>query len=108
MRSVSPSKFAVTFKAWLALEQINLPGHTTHQARHTLATRLVNAGASMTHVKRVLGHVSERMGDSYVLIAGSQVEPLPAAGVGDRPGQCQARARSSSLRPTPRGPRPRP
>jgi len=36
----------------------------------------VNAGASMTHVKRVLGHVSERMSDSYVLIAGSQVEPF--------------------------------
>jgi len=75
VRSVSPSSFAVAFKAWLALDQINLPGHTTHQARHTLATRLVNAGASMTHVKRVLGHVSERMSDSYVLIAGSQVEP---------------------------------
>jgi len=76
VRSISPSKFAVTFKAWIESEAINLPGHTTHQARHTLATRLVNAGASMTHVKRVLGHVSERMGDSYVLIAGSQVEPF--------------------------------
>lgn len=75
-RSVSLSSFSVAFKAWLGLEQIALPGHTTHQARHTLATRLVNAGASMTHVKRVLGHVSERMGDSYVLIAGSQVEPF--------------------------------
>jgi hypothetical protein len=30
----------------------------------------------MAHVKRVLGHVSERMGESYVLIAGSQVEPF--------------------------------
>lgn len=57
-------------------EGIKLPGRTTHQARHTLATRLANAGASMTHVKRVLGHVSERMGDSYVLIAGSHVEPF--------------------------------
>ena len=75
-RSLSPSSFAVAFKAWLATDQIALPGHTTHQARHTLATRLVNAGASMTHVKRVLGHVSERMSDSYVLIAGSQVEPF--------------------------------
>lgn len=75
-RSISPSAFSVSFREWLELDQINLPGHTTHQARHTLATRLVNAGASMTHVKRVLGHVSERMGDSYVLIAGSQVEPF--------------------------------
>jgi hypothetical protein len=55
---------------------MKLPGHTTHQARHTLATRLVKAGATMAHVKTVLGHVSERMSDSYVLIAGSQVEPF--------------------------------
>ncbi|MGO9899421.1 MAG: tyrosine-type recombinase/integrase [Solirubrobacteraceae bacterium] len=75
-RSISASAFSVSFRAWLELDAINLPGHTTHQARHTLATRLVNAGASMTHVKRVLGHVSERMSDSYVLIAGSQVEPF--------------------------------
>ena len=75
-RSVSTATFAVAFKAWIESEAIALPGHTTHQARHTLATRLVHAGASMTHVKRVLGHVSERMSDSYVLIAGSQVEPF--------------------------------
>ena len=59
-----------------SFDEINLPGHTSHQARHTLATRLVNAGASMTHVKQVLGHVSRRMGESYVHIAGSQVEPF--------------------------------
>jgi len=75
-RSVSVSTFAVAFKAWICSEKIALPGHTTHQARHTLATRLVGAGASMAHVKKVLGHVSERMGDSYVLIAGAQVEPF--------------------------------
>ena len=74
--SISPSTFSVRFKQWLELDEINLPGHTTHQARHTLATRLVNAGASMTHVKRILGHVSERMSDSYVNIADSQVEPF--------------------------------
>ena len=75
-RSLSTSSFTVAFKAWLESEQIRLPGHTTHQARHTLATQLVAAGASMAHVKQVLGHVSERMSDSYVLIAGSQVEPF--------------------------------
>lgn len=75
-RSLSPSKFTVEFKAWIESEEMQLPGHTTHQARHTLATRLVEAGASMTHVKRVLGHVSERMSDSYVLIAGTQIEPF--------------------------------
>lgn len=75
-RSISASAFVTRFKAWLELDEINQPGHTTHQARHTLATRLVNAGASMTVVKRMLGHVSERMSDHYVLIAGSQLEPF--------------------------------
>jgi integrase len=75
-RSLSVSRFTTDFKRWIESDAINLPGHTTHQARHTLATRLINAGASMAHVKRVLGHVSERMSESYVLIAGSQVEPF--------------------------------
>jgi len=74
-RSVSTQSFTVAFKAWIESDAMSIPGHTTHQARHTLATRLIAAGASMTHVKRVLGQVSERMGESYVLIAGSQVEP---------------------------------
>ncbi len=74
-RAVSTATFAVAFKDWLASEQVDLPGHTSHQARHTLATRLVAAGASMAHVKQVLGHVSEAMSEAYVLIAGSQVEP---------------------------------
>jgi len=74
-RSLSISTFAVAFKAWLASDDVSLPGHTTHQARHTLATQLVAAGASMAHVKKILGHVSERMSEAYVLIAGSQVEP---------------------------------
>jgi len=75
-RSVADTSFSTAFKNWLDSDQMRLPGHTTHQARHTLATRLVKAGASMAHVKTVLGHVSERMSDSYVLIAGSQVEPF--------------------------------
>jgi integrase len=75
-RSVSTPRFTQVFKRWIESEAMKLPGHTTHQARHTLATRLVNAGASMAHVKRILGHVSERMSESYVLVAGSQVEPF--------------------------------
>lgn len=75
-RSLSASTFAVAFKTWIESDTMRIPGHTTHQARHTLATRLIHAGASMTHVKQVLGQVSERMADSYVLIAGSQVEPF--------------------------------
>ena len=74
-RSLSISTFTVAFKNWLACDDVDLPGHTTRQARHTLATQLIAAGASMTHVKKVLGHVSEAMSEAYVLIAGSQVEP---------------------------------
>ncbi|MGH3288413.1 MAG: tyrosine-type recombinase/integrase [Streptosporangiaceae bacterium] len=74
-RAVSVSTFTVAFKDWLGCDEVSLPGHTTRQARHTLATRLVAAGASMAHVKKVLGHVSEAMSEAYVLIAGSQVEP---------------------------------
>jgi integrase len=92
IRSVSTGTFTTAFKDWIESDQMRLPGHTTHQARHTLATRLVKAGASMAHVKTVLGHISERMSDSYVLIAGSQVEPflqrLWVAGPGAaKPGQ---------------------
>jgi hypothetical protein len=74
-RSLSTQSFTKAFKAWIESDMMRIPGHTTHQARHTLATRLVAASASMTHVKRVLGQVSERMGESYVLIAGTQIEP---------------------------------
>ena len=75
VRSLSISTFTVAFRNWLACDGIDLPGHTTRQARHTLATQLIAAGASMTHVKKVLGHVSEAMSEAYVLIAGTQVEP---------------------------------
>jgi hypothetical protein len=74
-RSLATQSFSTAFKAWIESDAMRIPGHTTHQARHTLATRLIAAGASMTHVKRVLGQVSERMGESYVLIAGTQIEP---------------------------------
>jgi integrase len=63
-RSVSTGTFTTAFKNWIESDQMKLPGHTTHQARHTLATRLVKAGASMAHVKTVLGHISERMSES--------------------------------------------
>jgi hypothetical protein len=72
-----------------------------HQARHTLATRLINAGASMAHVKRVLVHVSERMSESYVLIAGSQVEPFLQQVWVTGPGTLRP-ARWCSLRPSAR------
>src|SRR5579864_2281066 len=52
MRSISTGSFATAFKGWIESDQMRLPGHTTHQARHTVATRLVKAGArAVAHIK---------------------------------------------------------
>jgi hypothetical protein len=40
-----------------------------HQARHSLATALLRNGATLSHVKRYLGQVSERMAEHYVHLA---------------------------------------
>ncbi len=45
------------FRRWVA--GLDLEPAVPHQARHTLATRLLAAGASLQHIKRYLGHVSE-------------------------------------------------
>ncbi|WP_258314838.1 tyrosine-type recombinase/integrase [Streptomyces sp. Act143] len=57
--------FHTGFRSWLA--ELDLGGHyVAHQARHTLATRLLRHGASLTHIRRYLGHVSDRMAEHYV------------------------------------------
>ncbi|MFF7404072.1 tyrosine-type recombinase/integrase [Streptomyces murinus] len=49
------------------MTDLDLGGHRiAHQARHTLATRLLRAGASLTHSRRYLGQVSDRMAEHYV------------------------------------------
>lgn len=47
-----------------------------HQARHTLATRLLRHGASLTHIRRYLGHVSDRMAEHYAQVAVSEIEDV--------------------------------
>lgn len=73
VNAIAIATFQARFKQWL--EEIELPGHVSHQARHTLATRLVDAGAPMVVVKQILGHVSERMSEHYTLISSSKIEP---------------------------------
>ncbi len=74
VNAIAIATFQARFKRWL--EEIELPGHVSHQARHTLATRLVDAGAPMVVVKQLLGHVSERMSEHYTLISSSKIEPF--------------------------------
>lgn len=52
------------FKLWI--DELDIGRWVPHQARHSLATNLLRAGASLTHVRRYLGHVSERMAEHYI------------------------------------------
>ena len=47
-----------------------------HQARHTLATNLLRAGASLTHIRTYLGQVSDRMAEHYVHLSNSDLEDV--------------------------------
>jgi len=60
------------FRAWV--DGLDLGHYVAHQARHTLATNLLRAGASLTHIRRYLGQVSERMAEYYVHLSQSDLE----------------------------------
>jgi hypothetical protein len=47
-----------------------------HQSRHTLATNLLRAGASLTHIRRYLGQVSDGMAEHYVHLSNSDLEDV--------------------------------
>lgn len=55
------------FRDWVLT--LDIGKAVPHQARHTLATNLLKAGANLTHVKRYLGQVSESMAEHYTHIA---------------------------------------
>nr|WP_243876102.1 site-specific integrase [Streptomyces sp. 846.5] len=67
LKSVSYGWFQSLFSDWVAT--LDLTHCVAHQARHTLATNLLKAGANLTHVKRYLGQVSDAMAEHYVHLA---------------------------------------
>lgn len=75
-RSISYGFFSRSFKEWVA--ELALPRTVAHQARHTLATNLLRAGASLAHIRRYLGQVSDRMAEHYVTVAHSDLEDILA------------------------------
>ena len=62
------------FKSWI--DDLDIGRWVPHQARHSLATSLLRAGASLSHIRRYLGHVSERMAERYIHLAQSDLEDV--------------------------------
>jgi integrase len=71
-RHLSYQWFHRGFKAWI--DELDIGRWVPHQARHSLATSLLRAGASLTHIRRYLGQVSERMAEHYVHLTQSDLE----------------------------------
>ncbi|AZQ37699.1 site-specific integrase [Streptomyces cyaneochromogenes] len=67
VKSVSYGWYRTLFSEWVST--LNIGHSVSHQARHTLATNLLKAGANLTHVKRYLGQVSDAMAEHYVHLA---------------------------------------
>ena len=61
------------------LDGLDLGGNVAHQARHTLATKLLAAGASLAHIRKYLGHVSDRMAEHYAKVSHSDLDDLLSA-----------------------------
>jgi integrase len=66
--------FHSQFRDWI--DELDLGHYVPHQARHTLATNLLRAGASLTHIRRYLGQVSDRMAEHYVHLSNSDLEDV--------------------------------
>jgi integrase len=62
------------FKRWI--DDLNIGRWVPHQARHSLATSLLRAGASLTHIRRYLGQVSEKMAEHYVHLTQTDLEDV--------------------------------
>jgi len=70
--SLTHQWFYSRFRPWI--ESLDLGGYVPHQARHSMATNLLRAGASLTHIRRYLGHVSDRMAEHYVHLTHTDLE----------------------------------
>ncbi len=64
--------FYSRFRPWV--DAMDLGHYVPHQARHTLATSLLRHGATLTHIRRYLGQVSDRMAEHYVHLSHSDLE----------------------------------
>ncbi|GAA3654835.1 hypothetical protein GCM10022224_017310 [Nonomuraea antimicrobica] len=73
-RPLSYKWFHKGFKLWI--DELDIGRWVPHQARHSLATSLLRAGASLTHVRRYLGHLSERMAEHYIHLTQSDLEDV--------------------------------
>ncbi len=74
--SLSYQWFHSRFNAWV--DTLEIGRWVPHQARHTLATNLMRAGASLTHIRTYLGQVSDRMAEHYVHLSHSDLEEVLA------------------------------
>ena len=72
--SLTHQWFHCRFKDWV--DALDLGSCVPHQARHTLATNLLRAGASLTHIRTYLGQVSDRMAEHYVHLSHSDLEDV--------------------------------
>jgi Phage integrase family len=87
------------FRRWV--DSLDLgPAVVAHQARHTMATNLLRAGASLAHIRRYLGHVSDRMAEHYIKVAHSDLEDvLNAVWVAGPGSDCPGQLLSGGLSP---------
>ena len=64
-----------SFRLWV--DSLDLGGnYVTHQARHTLATKLLRHGAPLHHIQRYLGQISPRMAERYAKASLSDIEDI--------------------------------
>lgn len=74
IRAVSYTWFHNGFRRWV--DDLDLGHYVPHQARHTMATKLLRHGATLSHIRRYLGHVSDRMAEHYIKVAVSEIEDV--------------------------------
>ena len=109
--SLTHQWFYSRFRSWV--DAMDLGHCVPHQARHTLATSLLRHGATLTHIRRYLGQVSDRMAEHYVHLSHSDLEDILqhvwVAGPGTAsPGQLLAGGCRPAQPPAGPGPRDRP
>jgi hypothetical protein len=72
--SISYQWFHTHFKSWV--DELDLGRWVPHQARHTLATSLLRHGATLTHIRKYLGQVSDRMAEHYIHLSHSDLDDV--------------------------------